>query len=144
MSDEFRSHPIKLDEAAVSADPKIPAFLARPEGAPVYHGFPVVPESETDGWLFGAITEFVDPAGCTDGDGYVIAPDGSRAGLVWDVGSREIREISPPEKDRWGVYQVWFPHPVRTVDDLVSNFRSVLPQLQSIHAKVFSHGTPQA
>jgi hypothetical protein len=141
MPDEFCSHPIKVDESAASADEKLPAFLARPAGAPVYHGFPIVPESETDGWFFGAITEFIDPAGCTDGDAYVIAPDGSRAGLVWDVGEGDIREISPPEKERWGVYQVWFPHPVRTIDDLVSNFRSVLPQLQSIHAKVLDDST---
>jgi len=83
----------------------------------------------------------VDPHGCTDGDGYVIAPDGSRAGLVWDVGSREPREISPPNKERWGVYQVWFPQPVRTVEDLVANFRSILPQLKAIYARVVGDGT---
>ena len=32
-------------------------------------------------------------------DGYVIAPDGSRAGLVWDVGSREIREIRRRQRE---------------------------------------------
>ena len=53
--------------------------------------------------------------------------------------ARSVRQ----RKGRWGVYQVWFPRPVYTVDDLVSNFRSVLPQLQKIHAKVFSHGTPE-
>ena len=144
MPDNDRTHPIKLDESAASADEKLPAFLARPKGAPVYHGFPVVPESGTDGWFFGAITEFIDPVGCTDGDGYVIAPDGSRAGVVWDVGARDVREISPPDEGRWGVYQVWFPHPVHTIGDLVSNFRSVLPQLKEIYARVCPASTPKA
>jgi hypothetical protein len=120
------------------------SFRGWAQDAPAYDGFPVVPESETDGWRYGAITEFIDPAGCTDGDGYVIAPDGSRAGLVWDVGTRQPREISPPGKERWGVCQVWFPRPVRTVDDLVANFRFVLPQLKAIHARVMGGGTREA
>jgi hypothetical protein len=115
----------------------VPAFLARPEGAPVYHGFPLVPETETDGWVFGAITEFENPEGCEAGDGYVVAPDGRRAGLVWDVGEGETQEISPPEEGRWGVYQVYFPRPLCTVADLVEAFRHVLPSLQRIHARLF-------
>jgi glycine/D-amino acid oxidase-like deaminating enzyme len=120
------------------------SFRGWPKGSPAYSTFPVVPESETDSWFYGAITEFIDPAGCADGDGYVIAPDGSRAGLVWDVGTGEPCEISPPDKERWGVYQVWFPQPIRSIDDLVSNFRAVLPQLKQIHARVHSDPAPQA
>jgi hypothetical protein len=32
--------PLAVDRQAESADPGLPAFLARPPGAPVYHGFP--------------------------------------------------------------------------------------------------------
>ena len=143
MADDYRSNPLRLDDAAESADSSLPAFLARPKDAPVYYGFPVVPESETDGWFYGAITEFVDPAGCDGGDGYVLAPDGSRAGLVWEVGSAEAQEISPPEEGRWGVYQVWVPQPVRTIEDLVAGFRAVLPQLQQIYLDVHGDATQE-
>jgi len=139
MSD-WKPEPIsismRLDETAESANPKSPAFLARPEGAPVYHGFPLVEETRTEGWCFGAITEFEDSSGCESGDGFVVAPDGSRAGIVWEVGEGEMEEIGPPEPDRWGVYAVWFPRATRTVDDLVFNFHHVLPALKRKYEEV--------
>lgn len=128
--------PMILDPDAESADPELPAFLARPEGAPVYHGFGVVPESATDGWLYGMISGFEDDEPATDGDGFVIAPDGSRAGIAWTTDSPEFYEIMPPEPGRWGVYGVRFPHPVANVDDLVANFRAVLPHLQRRFAEL--------
>ncbi|MEQ1605934.1 MAG: 3-deoxy-8-phosphooctulonate synthase [Pyrinomonadaceae bacterium] len=124
---------LKLNNAAISNDADLPAFLARPEEAPVYRGFPMVLETMTDGWCLGAITEYEDPDGCDSGDAYVVAPDGSRAGLVWDVGEGKVSEICPPEKGRWGVYQIWFSEPVRTTEDLVERFREVLPDLQEIY-----------
>jgi hypothetical protein len=132
--------PIRLDETAQSADPALPAFLARPAGAPVYHGFPVVPETLTDGWVYGAITDYLDPDGADGGDGYVIAPDGRRAGLVWAADEGAFAEISPPDQGRWGVYAVWFPKPVRTLEDLIECFRHVLPDLQRVHARLFGSG----
>jgi hypothetical protein len=38
--------------------------------------------------------------------------------------------VLPPDEGRWGVYAVWFPRVVKTVDDLVFNFRHVLPELK--------------
>jgi hypothetical protein len=124
---------ILQDPNAESSDPSKPAFLARPEGAPVYHGFPLVEETRIDGWCFGAITAFEDPNGCDYGDGFVVAPDGSRAGLVWEVGESPVHEVCSPDESRWGVYAVSFPKIVRTVEDLAECFRSVLPELQRIH-----------
>jgi hypothetical protein len=138
MTDSGR--PLRLDPEAASANSPEPVFVARPPGAPVYHGFPLVPESATDGWTYGAITEFEDPNGVSSGDGYVVAPDGRRAGLVWEVGAGEFSEILPPDDERWGVYAVWFPYPVRNTEDIVANFRVVLPQLQQVHARLFKHG----
>ncbi|MFL6230213.1 MAG: 3-deoxy-8-phosphooctulonate synthase [Pyrinomonadaceae bacterium] len=134
--DKYPSKPLKLDETAESVTPDLPAFLSRPEGSPVYHGFGLIEETGTDGWCFGAITEFEDPNGCESGDSFVIAPDGSRAGIVWEVGTGEIEEVLPPDEGRWGVYAVWFPRIVKTVDDLVSNFRHVLPELQKKYEEV--------
>ena len=136
MAKQDKSRLLRLDERAESASSHLPAFLARPENAPIYHGFPVVEETRTDGWCFGAITEFEDPNGCDSGDGFVIAPDDSRAGLVWDVGKEEISQIAPPEPGRWGVYQIWFPKPVFITADLVENFRAVLPKLQRIYGEI--------
>ena len=133
---EDKRRPIMLDTAAVSKDPDLPAFLAKPEGAPVYYGFPIVPESMTDGWCLGVITDYLDLEGCDSGDAYVVAPDGWRAGLVWDVGEGDVRQISPPDDQRWGVYQIWFSRPIRTTDDLVDCFREVLPQLKTIHDRL--------
>ena len=124
------------DPTGESRTPGEPAFLSRPEGAPVYHGFPLVEETRTDGWCFGAITAFEDPDGCDCGDGFVVAPDGSRAGLVWEVGESPVGEICAPDDSRWGVYAVSFPKVVRTVEDLAECFRSVLPELQRIHREV--------
>jgi hypothetical protein len=124
------------DPTAESRTPGEPAFLSRPEGAPVYHGFPLIEETRTDGWCFGAITAFEGSGGCDHGDGFVVAPDGSRAGLMWAVGDFPIREAVAPDERRWGVYEVPFPKLVRTVEDLVECFRSVLPKLQRIHRQV--------
>jgi len=130
-----KSHDLRLDSDAKSAKVDQPAFLARPDGAPVYHGFPVIPETGIDGWFNGAISEFIDPDGCETGDGYVVAPDGTRAGLVWDVAEGETTEILPPDDERWGVYAIWFIQPIKSVEDLVFNFRFVLPDLQKIYER---------
>ena len=133
---ERKSHQLRVDPDAKSAPPDDPAFVAKPEGAPVYHGFPVVPESKTDGWYYGAITEFLDPNGCEEGDAYVVAPDGTRAGLVWEVGYEGFDEVCAPSRDRWGVYAIGFVRPVKTIDDLVFNFRRILPDLKRKHEEI--------
>ena len=122
-----------LDPKAESTDPSEPAFIARPPGASVYHGFVVVPETYIDGWVLGEITEYI---GAEEGDGFVVAPDGSRAGLVWGVGAGELTEILGPDPDRWGVYAIWFPREMNSMEDVISNFRSVLPTLKQQHAKL--------
>lgn len=101
-----------------------------------YGGFDLVPETNTDGWCFGAITvyggtECSCPAGgCIAGDGFVEALDGSRAGIVWSVGEFEPFRISEPDQNRWGVFEVPFARQIQTTDDLVYCFRRVLPYLQ--------------
>jgi hypothetical protein len=109
-------------------------------GSSIYHGFVVVPETFTDGWCLGVITDFEDPAGCTGGDAFVVAPDGSRAGLLWEVGDAPLEEMLPPDSAGWGAYAIGFPHPTRNVADLVTDFRAVLPQLRARHAAVRGAG----
>ena len=88
-----KGQPVRVDEAAESADPELPAFIARPPDAPVYHGFPLLENSEYEGFIFGTIT---DPNGAEWGDAYVIAPNGSRAGIVWSIGRGEPTIVSEP------------------------------------------------
>ena len=126
MTDEFKSKPLKSDIDAESRTSDRPAFLSVPDGAPVYHGFPLIEETRTEGWCYGAITEFEDDQGCEFGDGFVQAPDGSRAGLVWSVGNFETKQLCTPDVDRWGVYEIAFPKPTRTLEDLISCFRVIL------------------
>src|ERR1022692_614093 len=76
--------PLAIDHNAESASPTEPAFVARPEGAPVYHGFVVLDDVTVDGFTLGKITDW-EAEPCETGDAFVIAPDGSRAGFVWEV-----------------------------------------------------------
>ena len=98
--------PIALDATAESANPNLPAFLAPPAGALAYHGFPILDGLEVDGWRLGLIT---DSIGTDDnfGDAYLIAPDGRRAGVVWQVAQpSSFIELIGPERTRFGVFEV--------------------------------------
>ena len=104
--------------------------MARPPDAPVYHGFPVVDGAEAGGFRLGMITDFLsEPA--REGDAYVIAPDGNRAGLVWQSGCASyLEEVVAPEHDRWGVWAVGLPMPMTTAEEARSYLAALLPQLR--------------
>jgi hypothetical protein len=122
--------PIAVDLNAESAEENVPAFVARPPGAPVYHGFDVLQDVVLDGFRYGAITD-VEAEPCSEGDGFVVAPDNSRAGLVWEVGTGDtLREVVPPDDNRWGVWGVWFPHPMTNRENARLNLECVLPLLK--------------
>jgi len=127
--------PLRLDPDAVSADPALPAFLARPADAPVYHGFPMVEESRTpDDWCFGVISDPDCPDGRDWGDAFVVAPDNSRAGLIWHVGPAALEVSLEPDASRWGVYAVGIPRAVHSQAELVEQLRAWLPELRQRHA----------
>lgn len=113
-----------------------PAFLSDPASTPIYNGYVVVPETYTEGWCLGVITDHEDPDGVDSGDAFVVAPDGSAAGLIWEVGVEPMAQILPPVEERWGVYAVCFPHVVRNAADLASAFRAILPALKETYAQV--------
>ena len=133
---ELRGNPMRFDPDAESADPDLPGFLARPADAPVYHGFPILEESRTpDGWRFGIISDPDCPEGRDRGDAFVVAPDNSRAGLIWYVGPPKISLSLKPGSDRWGVYCIGLTRPVRSEAELVKQLRAWLPDLRSRHAR---------
>jgi hypothetical protein len=62
MDDMPKGRPLAIDATAKSASPTDPAFIAPPEGAPVYHGFVVLDDVAVDGFTLGNITDFeVEP-----------------------------------------------------------------------------------
>src|SRR5882672_7536117 len=96
---------LRADPEAQSTNPDLPAFIAKPADAPVYYGFPLLANSERDGFVFGTITEPSCRSPTEWGDAYVVAPDGSRAGIIWSTTGEEAAQmVMPPEPGRWGVY----------------------------------------
>ena len=128
--------PLRVDSSAESASPDLPAFVSRPGGAPVYYGFTIIEESRIDGWVFGRVNDYEDPNGCEWGDAFVVAPDGTRAGIVWQVDNFEPQVVCAPGKERWGVYGFAYPTAVRTTADFVKMCHSFLPELRRRHAAV--------
>jgi hypothetical protein len=82
------------------------------------------------GFTLGKITEFENEP-CDEGDAFVVAPDNSRCGLVWEVSDNSyFEEICPLEPERWGVWGVSFTHAMANRESARKNLESVLPQLQ--------------
>jgi hypothetical protein len=129
-NEQFRGHPLALDPDAPSASLTEPAFVAKPEGAPVYHGFQVLSDVVVDGFSLGKITDFEAEDSLT-GDAFVVAPDNSRAGLVWEVSrNNQFEEVMGIALDRWGVWAVSFPYPMTSRENLRRNLESILPELK--------------
>lgn len=134
-SDGPGGHPLRFDPDADTAVPGTPGFLARPDGAPVYHGFVVLDDVAFDGFTLGMITDFL-AVEATSGDAFVVAPDGSRCGLVWDTpGSQfyqpgKFARLREPDANRWGVWDVSFPNLMRSKDDARRNLASITPRLR--------------
>ena len=126
--DESQGLPLSLDADAKSASRDLPAFLARPQSEPVYHGFQVLEGVEVDGFRLGTISA-LGPADY--GDAFIVAPDGARAGLVWQVGNRqEAHQIRPFEPGRWGVWSLDLPSPMRSIDDARRNLEALVPRVR--------------
>ena len=73
MEEIQQGRPLAISQTAQSASTTEPAFAARPEGAPVYHGFVVLDDVVADGFTLGKITDW-EAEPCETGDAFVIAP----------------------------------------------------------------------
>jgi hypothetical protein len=67
MEEIRHGRPLAVDNKAKSASPTEPAFVARPEGASVYHGFVVLDDVTGDGFTLGQITDWKAAAGSAMG-----------------------------------------------------------------------------
>jgi hypothetical protein len=120
------------DPEAESADPDQPAFLARPAGAPVYRGFPILDDVEVDGFRLGMISDWeTEPS--EYGDAFLVAPDNSRCGLIWEVTDAPYvtpESRVPEDETRWGVWNVGFPNPMNSRENARRNISCVLDDLR--------------
>jgi hypothetical protein len=122
--------PIAVDHTAASGSQAAPGFVARPPGTAVYHGLQILTDVVVERFVFGKITDF-EAERCDYGDAFVIAPDNSRAGLIWEVSDKHyFKEVCPPDKARWGVWSVSFPLSMTVRDNVRRNLESVLPELK--------------
>jgi hypothetical protein len=130
--DEQRGLPLRTDQQAESADPTKPAFLARPAGTPVYHGFPVLEDVEVDGFKLGMITDWEVEAS-EWGDAFLVAADDSRCGLIWEFTSKPYVSDEPrvpADETCWGVWNVGFPQPMDSRANARLNVSYVLGELR--------------
>lgn len=97
----------------------------------------VILRSDREGWLLGYIgIPWPGPWPKRNGDLFVADPSGWQAGISWESHGPDILTINSPSEGRWGMFQVRFPLPVMSEDDLVRNFHCVLPLLKKERSRV--------
>lgn len=102
-----------------------------------YNASNAIPRSEKDGWMLGYIgIPWPGPWPKLNGDLFVADPDGWQAGIAWESTGPDIESIAGPSDERWGVFQVRFPLPVMSENDLIANFHLVLPLLKRERARL--------
>ncbi len=105
-----------------------------------YNTANVIASSEQDGWTLGYIgLPWLGPWPKKNGDLFVMDSQGWQAGIAWESAGPDIKAISGPSADRWGVFQVFFPLPVSSEQDLIRNFHLVLPLLKKQRAQLGGH-----
>jgi hypothetical protein len=142
--DDERGGPLPLaaDAAAASMNARLPAYLARPDGLPIYHGFPILESVQVDGFTLGLISDSVTTA-ATWGDAFVVAPDRRRAGLVWEVGVQPYFEtLLAADANRWGVFGVGTARAPTSLDDAKLFLNELLPSLRSEWERTRANVTP--
>jgi len=102
-----------------------------------YNAANAIAASERGGWVLGYIgVPWPGPWPKKNGDLFVADPEGWQAGIAWESSGPEILRLDGPSEGRWGAFQVLFPLPVMSEQDLVGNFHLVLPLLQEQRLKV--------
>jgi hypothetical protein len=92
-----------------------------------YAGGTIIEATDVDGFRLGELTPFDN----TEGDAFVVAPDGSTAGFIWFANAtEEFSVVHPAEPNRWGVYAISRPLPMRDADDAREFLRAALIDLR--------------
>lgn len=102
-----------------------------------YNARNAIRRSEKEGWMLGYVgTPWPGPWPKLSGDLFVVDPEGWQAGIAWESNGPDIEAIVGASDERWGVFQVRFPVPVMSEDDLIANFHLVLPLLKRERARL--------
>ena len=121
---------LALDLSADSDDETVLPFMSPPKGSEPYHGFKVLQNVTHEGFTFGAITDFVKRPGLLTGDAFIVAPDGSRAGLEWRLTNEVyLLEMAMYNDARWGVWMAGIRHPMIDEDAALANLVELVPLL---------------
>jgi hypothetical protein len=121
-----------------------PPFVAAPAGSKPYYGHPLLEFTRFEGWCLGVVTDPFEAdceSGCTIGDAFVEAPDGTRAGLVWTVDfAPRLTVLSLPDSNRWGVFHFTATQPIATMEQLRDAFVFILPTLKNLRLRYQAGG----
>ena len=87
--------------------------------------------------LWSQLLDFLEKdsdEGCTIGDAFIEGPDGTRAGITWEVGKEFLfTTIIEPDSDRWGVYFFTVIEAVNSLPDFNNNFSLMLPKIKQLY-----------
>jgi hypothetical protein len=90
---------------------------------------------EWHGFVFDAVTPL--DQGRETGAGFLRGPDGSKAGLQWELAeSPYIMRIEGPSEGSWGLYRVGFTQPVATAADVAANLGPLWPKLRVLYERI--------
>jgi len=130
MNDLPKGRPLAIDATARSASPTEPAFIAPPEGAPVYHGFCRTRRRKC-GW-FHAWQDHRLGSGALRNRRCVrdCAGRKPRRLVLEACDPPYFQETMPIEADRWGVWGVGFALPMDSHENARKNLDSILPELK--------------
>lgn len=121
---------LAIDHDAPSADPGKPAFMAPPPGSGPYHGFLVLDRVSVEGFRWGAITS-LGPERLVSLDGFIVAPDESRAGAEWRKSAEPyVLTLAEPSAQRWGVWRIGFVEDIVDEASATAALRDVIGDLR--------------
>lgn len=88
---------------------------------------------QLDGFTFRTAA----PVQLETGGGLLFGPDGSAAGIQWELAdSAFIMRVEPPNQSSWGVYRVGFTRRMKGRADLAANLQELLPKLRIIYQRI--------
>jgi hypothetical protein len=126
---EICSH-LHLDLSAASAGESVLAFMAPPPNSPPYYGFRLTDISH-DCFTLGLISDVLaDDSAAEQGDGFIEAPDGSRAGFVWKVDAPYAFRTVEDSATRWGVWLVGLDAPWFDRGAIEASFQPIVETLR--------------
>ena len=97
---------------------------------------------DIQGFSFGLISDFFnDPTASDQGDGFVVAPDGARAGIVWKLDKPYVFRMVEDTNNRWGVWLAGIDEPLIDRESAERVFTGIVTELRP-HWEAWSERSP--